>query len=128
MVIHTLYHSLARMIHCGTHDSYDIPPAIPMFSGSQPKKQKKESLAETIAESVVAISKAFSSPSVQPNPSPGSASTSTLGMSPGKCVDIRIKNLQQFRYLQQLYEDNVLSETEFVEQKQNILASLRKLN
>ena len=46
----------ARMIHCGTHDGYDNPPAVPMFSGTQPKRPRRESLADTIAESVAAVS------------------------------------------------------------------------
>ena len=31
----------ARTLHCGTHDSYDTPPALPMF-GPQPKRPKLE--------------------------------------------------------------------------------------
>ena len=49
-------------------------------------------------------------------------------MSPGKSVELRMKNLQQLRFLQQLFEDNILSEMEFIEQKKSILDSLRKLN
>jgi hypothetical protein len=116
----------ARMIHCGTHDGYDNPPAVPMFSGTQPKRPRKESLADTIAESVAAFSKAFGSNS--PAQSSTSSPTPTLGLSPGKSIDLRMKNLQQLRYIQQLFEDNILSEPEFLEQKKNILESLRKLN
>ena len=76
------------MIHCGTHDSHDTPPAVPMFTGSQPKRPKKESLADAIAESVAAISKAFSSP--QPCSNQGPASTPVLGLSPEKSVDLRM--------------------------------------
>ena len=120
------YRLWARMIHCGTHDSRDSPPAVPMFTGSQPKRPRKESLADTIAESVAAISKAFSSPQSSSNQGPASAPV--LGLSPGKSVDLRMKNLQQLRYIQQLLEDNILSENEFLEQKKCILESLRKLN
>ena len=48
-------------------------------------------------------------------------------MSPGKSVELRMKNLQQLRYVQELYEEKILSEPEFIEQKQMILDSLRKL-
>lgn len=115
----------ARMIHCDTHDSYDKPPSIPMFSGSEPKRQKKESAAETIADSIVALSKAISPPPVKSN---SSISVSTVGISPGKSIDLRMKNLQQLRYIQKLFQDNILSEQEYLEQKENVLDSLRKLN
>ena len=38
-----------------------------------------------------------------------------------------MKNLQQLRYLQSLYEDNILSDHELAEQKQIVLESLRIL-
>ena len=50
-----------------------------------------------------------------------------VGISPGKAVDLRMKNIQQLRYLQQLHDDNILSDAEFLEQKAMILDSLRKL-
>ena len=49
------------------------------------------------------------------------------GVSPGWAVDLRMENYQQLRYLQQLYEDNILNEGEYAEQK-NILAALRSLD
>ena len=115
------------MIHCGTHDGYDIPPAVPMFSSTQPKRPRRESLADTIAEGVAALSKALGSNTVQSSvstPTPTPTPSQTLGLSPGKSVDLRMKNLQQLRYTQ-LFEDNILSEDEFLEQKKE---SLRKLN
>lgn len=39
-----------------------------------------------------------------------------------------MKNLQQLRYFQSLYEDDIISAQEFAEQKQIILESLRKLS
>ena len=50
------------------------------------------------------------------------------GVSPGRAVDLRMKNYQQLRYLQQLYEDNILNEDEYTEQKRSILAALRNLD
>ena len=57
----------------------------------------------------------------------GNTSAARVGMSPGKSVELRMKNLQQLRYVQELYEEKILSEPEFIEQKQMILDSLRKL-
>ena len=50
------------------------------------------------------------------------------GMSPSKVVDLRMKNFEQLRYLQQLYEDNILNENEYSEQKNKILATLRNID
>ena len=43
------------------------------------------------------------------------------GVSPGKVVDLRMKNFEQLRYLQMFYEDRILSEAEYNKQKRNIL-------
>ena len=36
-----------------------------------------------------------------------------------------MKNLEQLRYLQQLFDDGILNEKEFAEQKNNVLSSLQ---
>ena len=113
----------ARTIHCSTHDSYDTPPALPMF-GPPAKRAKKYSLAETISNAAVAITKAISPPSAVVEP----PTNQSLVISPGKSVDLRMKNLQQLRFIQQLFDDNILSQEEFLEQKGSILDALRKLN
>ena len=51
----------------------------------------------------------------------------SMGISPGKAADLRMKNLEQLRYLQSLYEDNIVTQDELVEQKRMILDALRKL-
>ena len=44
-------------------------------------------------------------------------SVAAVGVSPGKAVELHMKNFEQLRYLQQLYEDSILT-TEFEEQKE----------
>ena len=53
--------------------------------------------------------------------------STNLGISPGKITELRIKKLQELRELQQLLEQNVLTEEESSEQKAMVLSSLRKL-
>jgi len=53
--------------------------------------------------------------------------STAAGVSPAKSVELRMKNFEQLRYLQQLFDDGILSEGEFTEQKQSILSALRKL-
>ena len=115
----------ARTLHCGTHDSYDTPPPLPMF-GPQPKRPKKDSLADTITNAAVAIMKATTPPTSVAQPS--QQAPSSVVMSPGKSVELRMKNLQQLRFLQQLFDDNILSETEFLEQYIGFFTQTKQLN
>ena len=127
----------ARCIVSGIHDDYDNPQDSPAFSCAAPKRDRKESLSEAIGGAAVAIVKALKSDSEEKAKdssqsscalSSGTQSAAGPGVSPGRAVDLRMKNYQQLRYLQQLYEDNILDEKEYVEQKRSILAALRNLD
>ena len=85
----------ARTIHCGTHDSFETPPALPMFGPSPPKRARRESLSDAVA---AVFAKAISPSTADAT----SDSSRPLVKSPGKTVDVRMKNLQQLRYIQQL--------------------------
>ena len=119
----------ARCIASGIHDDYDNPPDSPAFSGAAPKRARKESLSEAISGAAVAIVKALSTdPKEKASERPQSVCPPGPGVSPGRAVDLRMKNFQQLRFLQQLYEDNILDEKQYAEQKESILASLCNLN
>ena len=59
--------------------------------------------------------------------SEGSSVQKNAGISPLRATDIRSKSYAQLRMVQQLYDDGILTESEFAEQKQKILDSLRKI-
>ena len=61
------------------------------------------------------------------NNGPDSAAQRSISNSPGKTVEVRGKYLEQLRYIQQLYKDDILDATEYAELKDNILGALRKL-
>ena len=114
----------------GYHTDLDTPPAAPPFSGFIPKRAKQESLSEAITSAATAIAQAFSGSGSASSQSEGSAPPQppvSVSMSPLKAADLRMKHLEQLRYLQQLMEDNIISENEFIEQKSIILESLRKI-
>ena len=113
----------ARCIASGIHDDYGNPPDSPAFSGAAPKRARKESLSEALSGAAVAIIKEIKKASKSPQSScpPGP------GVSPGRAVDLRMKNFQQLRFLQQLYEDKILDEKQYTKQKESILAALRNL-
>ena len=54
-------------------------------------------------------------------------SSSMAGVSPAKAAELRMKNFEQLRYLKELFDDNIISENELVEQKKIVLDALRKL-
>ena len=121
----------ARCIVSGVHNDYNSPPNCPAFSGTTPKRARKESLSDAISGAAVAIVKALSDSKKETLPAETPQLCSgTLGpaMSPSKAVGLRMKNFEQLRYLQQLYEDNILNEKEYLEQKNNILAALRNID
>ena len=68
------------MICSGLHEDYEKPPKIPAFSMQSPKKSN--SSQKKASEN-------------SPAPSP----ECSISLSPSKTVDLRMKNLQQLRYL-----------------------------
>ena len=81
----------ARMIVCGTHDDYSEPPRVPLITGTAPKRQKTD-LSDAFTDAARAVAKAFSPPI--------NSNSVSVGISPGKTVELRSKNLQQLRDLQ----------------------------
>ena len=119
----------ARCICSEQHQSYDNPPALPAFMEPQPKK-RKDSLSDALAGAAGAFALVVSSKdATSKSPSVSLQHTgSGQGVSPAKAVELRMKNYEQLRYLQQLFDDGVLTEKEFSEQKRDILDFLRKIS
>ena len=104
------------MIVSGLHEDLDSPPSILMITGTA----KQDSLTEAPTSVATVFAKMINTPSTSHS---AAASSSTVGMSPCKAADFRIKHLEQLRCLQQLMEDNIIPESEFKEQKE-IIATL----
>ncbi len=113
----------ARMIACYLHSDYDNPPDVPAFSPPAAKRPRKENMCEALTGAAVAVVNA-----IRDKPLSSDSSTSNLGISPRKSVELRMKNYEQLRYLQQLFDDGILNNKEYAEQKQSIIDSLRKLS
>ncbi len=115
------YRIWARMIKNHQWKDKDTPPNIPMIRGKVSRKGKHD-VVDTLANAAVAIVKALrpSSPDVNPSVT-AAASCSTLGMSPGKKVQLRSQYLKQLKEIQNLRDENVLSIDEFQAEKYTIL-------
>ena len=113
----------ARMIAADLYDNYDTPPNVPTFSGIMSKKPQKENMCEAITTAAVAFAKTIAEKPVNQSLTPVVPS-----FSPAKSIELRMKNYEQLRYLQQLLDDGIINENEFKERKESIICSLRKLN
>ena len=116
----------ARMVANNLHEDLDKPPNIPAFM-STPQKSRSPALSTALSEAATAFAKAFEKQDGSRSACSDSSSSPSVGVSPGKAVDLRMKNYQQLRYIQQLHDDGILTELEYTEQKREILASLKRL-
>lgn len=121
----------AKLIRNGRYNSYDEPPPIPLMTNKE-RSHKKESISDAIVGAATAFAHALRSPAtVTPTPDPLTpTSTGTLtntGLSPNNQANLRRKCLEDLRILSQLFNDGILLESEFLEQKQSILTSLRSM-
>ena len=110
----TLAQLWASRFVANTHEDLDHPPNVHLITGSVQQPHKESLSFRSPLSPLYTIAKAFS-----PQPA-GPSST----CSPSKVVDIR---MEQLRCLQQLQEDGILTEEEFVLQKNIVLKSLNKL-
>ena len=118
----------AKFIRNGRHESYDTPPPIPLITGEQRGKKKKESVSEAIAGAATAFAHAMKTPSIPSAPStPTSNVVLRTGLSPNNQANLRRRYLEDLRTLSQLLNDGVLNDVEFQEQKETLLNGLRKL-
>ena len=114
------------MIVNGLHASEDKSPQAPMIVvAPATARTAKKSFEDTISCTVAAFAKAVTQ---QSNPEPPQQSSNSIGISPGKAVDIRGKCYAQLASLKKLFEEDVTDEKELEEQKDCILGTLRKLS
>ena len=122
-------HIWAEMIAAGMHCSTDDPPntTILMFmraGGATPYRKKsvqQSPIAQALTEAATAISTALS-------PSPGMQLNQGTGTSPAKVIDSRSKLYKQLSELQNLKTSSILTEEEYITEKESIMTLLKQLN
>lgn len=112
----------AKLIDRGRYDDYDNPPQIPLITGS-PAPAKKRGISSALVDAATVVANAVTSNKsfAKENLDPPSK------LSPLKSAQLRRSCLEDLKSLKDLYQEAVLSEAEFVEEKARIIASLKTL-
>ena len=110
------------MVSGGLHSDTDNPPRTSMFTraGNTSTNKKSQSINQVITEAANAITSSLSPRSTT------SPAASTWG-SPSKLIEDRSKLYKQLSELHNLKSANILTEQEYVMEKDTIMELLRKL-
>lgn len=115
------YRLWAEMIDVGTHKSLDEAPSVPMFT-SKARQTQSSALTNAFTNMASSIASALSN-----NQTPTKSSSAGSSSSPVRVVQLRSQYIQQLKDLHSLYEAGALSEQEYAEEKDSILAQLKKM-
>ena len=89
-------------------------------------------MTEAIVGAAAAIAKAVNPNSGSSNPAKSASAPQPSSSSPLKTAaqmqDLRMKNLEQLRYLRMLLQDGILTDSEHEEQKDSVMRALRNLH
>ena len=101
------YRLWVRMKHNNQHSSLDIPPSIPLFSGTTSKPPERDSLSDALTSAATAVVRLLK----------GDDSTSGTALSPGKHTRVLGQYLEHLEKLGHLHDAGVLNTDEFEEQE-----------
>ena len=114
----TQYCLWARMIVTGVHASKDTPPQVPLITGVATKRKQAETFKDTAIMKAAASN--HPSPTVVQTPHIQQTITQSqeaTGVSPGKAAEIHSKSFDQLGTLKKVFEDGILTQNEFEEQR-----------
>ena len=114
------YRLWAEMIDVGTHKSLDEAPSVPMFTSKGGRQTQSSTLTNAFTNMASSIASALSN-----NQTPTKSSSTTS--SPVRVVQMRSQYIQQLKDLHSLFEAGALTEQEYAEEKDSILAQLKKM-
>ena len=120
----------ANMLQIGTHKDYNMPPDVPMFGGGKKRYEKHSEVVDAlsgIAEGIVRALKPHSGTQSPTHASVSSQSTTCVGVSPGKQVQLRGQLITQIKQLHELLEAGAISLEEYNSQKAPTLEKLHSL-
>ena len=116
----------AEMIHCGTHASVTTPPKISVFGFS---KERRQTITRKLTDSMAMMANSISAVA-----SPQSIEQKNVGgyyrgipfenTTPRRKSRLRSGGLKQLMKLKELKDSNILTESQFKEQKEKIVKDL----
>ena len=110
----------ANMLQIGTRKHYNMPPDVPMFGGGRKKYAKHSEVVDAlsgIAEGIVRALKPHSGTQSPTHASVSSQSTTCVGVSPSKQVQLRGQLITRIKQLHELLEAGAISLEEYNSQK-----------
>ena len=123
-----------EMLTSGVHTDLDVPPAASMFGRETKKAKAPQKDSSDLSAAVVdmvsvvsTLSQALSTSAQAQLNRPHTSSSHPVSWSPMKRAELRSMYLKQMTELRQLYDDGILSEEEYEEQRLELVESLRQL-
>lgn len=114
------------------HQSWETPPAGFIWGKpKEPKRSKMEGSTENVIKSVgdMAIQIATVMKSTSSSPStPEKAVSSTVGISPGRKIDMQGKLIQQLELIHNMFERGAVTIEQFEQRRMSIMKQLEKLD
>ena len=83
--------------------------------------------AKAVAQVFTGWTSQHSSPTHTTHSTVATSTATSLTISPAHLADVRMKHYEQLQYLHKLFDDGILDEGEFLEQKRKILVELKSL-
>ena len=116
----------SKLIQSGRYDDYDTPPDIPLITGGPAPMKKKGNLVDALtgaATTVVKMLQSNANTVTVSSHTPPKTDSVRAGISPLKFAQLRRNCLEDLKRVKELWDDGVLTQEEFEEEKQHILNS-----
>ena len=120
------YRLWAEMLDVGTHESFDDPPSVPMFTGNR-VSSKKVSVADAMSDLTSAISSVIAIRSPGPTANASATVNNAFESNADKKAQLRSQYLQQLKELHGLFQIGALDADEMADLKKDILKELKNL-
>ena len=125
------YKLWAEMLATGVHTEVETPPVASMFSRENKRAKNVTTDSSALTEAVAGMVSVVSTltQALSPTLQPGTAEKSRLpsALSPIKKAELRSVYLKQMAELRQLYDNEVLTDQEYEEQRLEVIQSMRLL-
>ena len=119
----------AKLIQNGRWDNYDSPPPIPLITGGEQNGCKSKKNAQTVTNVPAGVFKKVLQPNLSSPPTSEAKKIDSVvtKISLMKTATVRRSCLEDLKRLKELLDEHVLTEEEFLQEKRQILSTLKSL-